>query len=40
MKYEKPPLTLQEQINLLKSRGVTFADEAKAQYQLENVSYF
>ena len=40
MKYEKPPLTIQEQINLLKSRGVTFADEAKAQYQLENVSYF
>lgn len=40
MKYEKPPLTYQDQINLLKSRGVIFADEAKAEYQLANVSYF
>lgn len=40
MKYEKPPLTYQAQINLLKSRGVVFADEVKAAYQLANVSYF
>ena len=40
MKYEKPPLTYQAQIELLKSRGVVFADEAKAAYQLANVSYF
>lgn len=40
MKYEKPPLTYQQQIDLLKSRGVIFADEAKAAYQLANVSYF
>ena len=40
IKYEKPPLTYQAQIELLKSRGVIFADEAKAIYQLSNVSYF
>lgn len=40
MKFDKPPLTYQEQISLLKSRGLQFADEAKASYQLSNVSYF
>lgn len=40
MKYNKPPLTYQDQIDLLKSRGVAFADETKAAYQLANVSYF
>lgn len=40
MKYEKRPLTFQEQVDLLKNRGVVFTDEAKAAYQLANVSYF
>lgn len=40
MKYEKKPLSYKEQIELLKSRGVVFANEAKAEYQLANVSYF
>lgn len=40
MKYTKPPLTYQAQIDLLKSRGVVFEDESKAKYQLSNVSYF
>lgn len=40
MKFEKPPLTYKEQIELLKSRGLIFDDEAKAELQLSNVSYF
>ena len=40
MKYTKPPLTYEDQINLLKSRGLTFADSQKAANQLANVSYF
>lgn len=40
MKFEKPPLTYKEQIELLKSRGLIFDDESKAELQLSNVSYF
>lgn len=40
MKFEKPPLTYKEQIELLKSRGLIFDDELKAELQLSNVSYF
>lgn len=40
MKYEKPPLTYKQQIDLLKNRGLIFADEDKAEYQLSNVNYF
>lgn len=40
MKFEKPPLTYKEQIKLLKSRGLIFDDEQKAELQLSNVSYF
>ena len=40
MKFEKPPLTYKEQIELLKSRGLVFDDEQKAELQLSNVSYF
>lgn len=39
MKYEKPPLTYQQQIELLKSRGLVFDDESKAESQLSNVGY-
>lgn len=40
MKFEKPPLTYKQQIELLKSRGLLFDDEQKAELQLSNVSYF
>lgn len=40
MKFDKPPLTYREQISLLKSRGLIFEDEPKAELQLANVSYF
>lgn len=33
-------MTYREQVELLKRRGLVFADEAKAEYQLANVSYF
>lgn len=36
----KPPHTLQEQINLLKSRGMCFEDDQKAPHFLSNISYY
>jgi len=38
--YTKPPLTVQEQINLLKNRGLQIDDEAKAERYLKNISYY
>ena len=38
--YNKPPLTYKEQIGLLKSRGVKFADEQRAERHLANISYY
>ena len=38
--YNKPPLTYQEQIELLKSRGVHFTDEQRAEKHLANISYY
>ena len=38
--YNKPPLTYREQIELLKSRGVEFADEQRAEKHLANISYY
>ena len=40
MLYSKPPISLQDQIDLLKSRGIIFDDEQKAFHQLSTVSYF
>ncbi|GHT66809.1 peptide ABC transporter substrate-binding protein [Bacteroidia bacterium] len=37
--YTKPFLSCQAQIALLKSRGMIFANEAKALHLLENISY-
>ena len=34
------PLTVDEQIELLKQRGLNFADENKAYHVLSHVSYF
>lgn len=38
--YTKPPLTYEQQIELLKSRGLLFADEARAKRHLANISYY
>lgn len=40
MKYDKPPKTYQEQIALLKERGVIFDDEKKSEHQLAAISYY
>lgn len=39
-RYKKPPKTYKEQIELLKERGLIFADETKAERQLSTVSYY
>jgi abortive infection bacteriophage resistance protein len=38
--YIKPPLTVQEQINLLKRRGLQIDDEPRATRYLKNISYY
>jgi len=38
--YTKPPLSVQEQINLLKSRGLQIPDESRAIRYLQNISYY
>lgn len=38
--YSKQPLSIADQISLLKSRGLTFADEKAAEKVLGEVSYF
>lgn len=38
--YAKPPLSYQEQIAQLKSRGLFIDNEAKALHLLENISYY
>ena len=38
--YTKPPLTVQEQIELLKTRGLQIPDEKRATRYLRNISYF
>ena len=40
MKYNKPPLTIKDQINLLKSRGLSISDESAAEAFLSRVSYY
>jgi abortive infection bacteriophage resistance protein len=40
LKYKKPPLTVAEQINLLKCRGMAFADEANAAQKLQHINYY
>jgi abortive infection bacteriophage resistance protein len=36
----KPPITIKQQIELLKSRGMRFRDISKAPHFLENISYY
>ncbi len=40
MKYTKPTLTINQQIEKLKSRGLKFANEEKALSYLSNISYY
>jgi len=40
MEYTKPPLTFDQQINLLESRGVTIQDKEKAKNILRRISYY
>lgn len=38
--YKKPALTYKEQVELLKSRGLTIPDERRAERHLANISYY
>lgn len=40
MKYTKPPFSVNQHIELLKSRGLDIPDEAKAFQHLSNIGYF
>ena len=40
VEFNKPPLDIPAQIALLKSRGMTFADEARAHRVLSHVNYY
>lgn len=40
MKYTKTPLTIDQQIQKLKDRGLLFTDEEKARSYLSNISYY
>ena len=40
LKYSKPPLTLDEQIILLKTRGLIVENDNELKYYLKNISYY
>lgn len=40
MKYTKPAVSIPDQIDKLKQRGLTFGDEVKAANYLSNISYY
>jgi len=40
LKYDKKPLTLDEQVGLLKSRGLIVENEDELKYYLKNLSYY
>lgn len=40
MRYNKPALSIQQQIVQLKSRGLIITDETTAEYLLQNISYY
>lgn len=40
MKYTKPPVSIEQQVQLLKNRGLKFRDPAKACHYLSNISYY
>lgn len=39
-KFNKPPLTVEDQISLLKTRGLIIGDEVRLEYYLRNISYY
>lgn len=39
-RYNKPPLTYSEQIDLLESRGLNIGDKNRAISKLKNISYY
>lgn len=39
-KYNKPPLSINEQISLLKKRGLIINDERNAEYSLKSIGYY
>lgn len=40
MKYAKPPLSIDEQIALLRRRGMTVDDDAQARQALQHINYY
>lgn len=40
VEYNKPPLTYQQQVDLLKHRGLTIPDEQRTKRHLSNISYY
>lgn len=38
--YKKPPITIEQQIDLLKKRGLVIEDEDNAKHSLNNISYY
>ena len=40
MRYSKQPISISDQIDILKRRGLIFSDEQEAHNILENISYF
>ena len=40
MEYNKPPITIPQQIERLKQRGLNFENEDKAAHYLSNISYY
>jgi len=40
MNFNKPPISIAQQINLLKQRGLIFNDEIRAAHYLSNISYY
>jgi abortive infection bacteriophage resistance protein len=40
MEFTKPPLKIEDQINLLKARGMKIPDVARAEHYLKNISYY
>lgn len=40
LKYEKPPKTIEEQISILRERGLVIQDEEMVKYYLTNISYY
>jgi abortive infection bacteriophage resistance protein len=40
MEYNKLPISIPEQVEKLKQRGLLFDNESKAEHYLSNISYY